>query len=51
LQLEQLLIGAGGGDQLVVAAPLGDPAVLQHDDLVGVANLADPCAENPDSRC
>src|SRR3954447_1489773 len=38
LEAEQLVVGAAPGHQLVVPAELGDPAVLQHDDLVGRAD-------------
>ena len=33
-------VGAAGGDQLVVGALLGDPAVVQDDDARGLADRA-----------
>ena len=45
LPLGQALEGAALGHQLIVSAGLGDPAVLQHDDAVDVADSAEPMGE------
>jgi hypothetical protein len=45
LQGEQLGVAAAAGHQLLVGALLGDPAVVQHDDLIGVPDIGQPVSD------
>src|ERR1043165_2955486 len=42
LRGEQRRVASGAGEQLVVRAVLADPAVLDHEDAVGVAHWREP---------
>jgi len=42
LNVEQFLVDPARGDEFIVGAVFGDPAVVEHDDPVGLADIGQP---------